>query len=49
MNILETKNIDKYFHDPVEFQVLKNIDLITSKMQLLILGDVEAFKRAISV
>ena len=25
MNILETKYIDKYFHDPVEFQIAKKI------------------------
>ncbi len=37
------------FSQEEELVILKNIDLITSKMQLLILGDVEAFKRAISV
>ena len=26
-NILETKQLSKSFHDPVEFQALKNIDL----------------------
>ena len=26
-NIIETKNLDKFFHDPMEFQALKNIDL----------------------
>lgn len=26
-NIIETKNLDKYFHDPVEFQALKNINI----------------------
>ena len=25
--IIETKNLDKFFHDPVEFQALKNINL----------------------
>lgn len=27
MPIIETKNLDKYFHDPVEFQALKNINI----------------------
>ncbi|MDX2173837.1 MAG: ABC transporter ATP-binding protein [Bacteroidota bacterium] len=35
MNILETKNIDKYFHDPVEFQVLKNISFDVKKGEFL--------------
>ncbi len=35
MNILETKNIDKYFHDPVEFQVLKNIAFDVKKGEFL--------------
>jgi lipoprotein-releasing system ATP-binding protein len=26
-NIIETKNLNKSFHDPVEFQALKNIDI----------------------
>lgn len=26
-NIIETKNLDKFFHDPVEFQALKNVDI----------------------
>lgn len=26
-NVIETKNLDKYFHDPVEFQALKNINI----------------------
>ncbi len=25
--IIETKNLNKYFHDPVEFQALKNVDI----------------------
>jgi lipoprotein-releasing system ATP-binding protein len=35
MNILETKNINKYFHDPVEFQVLKNISFTVKKGEFL--------------
>lgn len=35
MNILETKNIDKYFHDPFEFQVLKNIAFDVKKGEFL--------------
>jgi lipoprotein-releasing system ATP-binding protein len=35
MNILETKNIEKYFHDPVEFQVLKNIAFDVKKGEFL--------------
>ena len=35
MNILETKNINKYFHDPVEFQVLKNISFAVEKVEFL--------------
>jgi len=35
MNILETKNINKYFHDPVEFQVLKNISFTVRKGEFL--------------
>ena len=35
MNILETKNINKYFHDPVEFQVLKNISFNVKKGEFL--------------
>ena len=31
MNILETKNIDKFFHQPTEFQVLKNISFDVKK------------------
>lgn len=27
MNIIETKNLNKSFHDPVEFQALKNINI----------------------
>lgn len=26
-NIIETKNLNKFFHDPVEFQALKNINI----------------------
>ena len=26
-NIIETKNLDKFFHDPLEFQALKNINM----------------------
>lgn len=26
-NIIETKGLDKFFHDPTEFQALKNIDM----------------------
>ena len=37
------------FSQEEELVIFKNIDLITSKMQLLILGDIEAFKKAISV
>jgi lipoprotein-releasing system ATP-binding protein len=35
MNILETKNISKYFYDPVEFQVLKNISFTVGKGEFL--------------
>ncbi len=35
MNILETKNIDKYFHEPTEFQVLKNISFDVKKGEFL--------------
>lgn len=35
MNILETKNINKFFHDPVEFQVLKNISFTVGKGEFL--------------
>lgn len=35
MKILETNNINKYFHDPVEFQVLKNISFNVRKGEFL--------------
>jgi len=35
MNILETKNIDKFFHQPMEFQVLKNISFEVKKGEFL--------------
>lgn len=35
MNILETKNIDKSFHEPTEFQVLKNISFDVKKGEFL--------------
>lgn len=35
MNILETKNIDKFFHQPTEFQVLKNISFEVKKGEFL--------------
>lgn len=35
MNILETKNINKYFHDPVRFQVLNNISFEVKKGEFL--------------
>lgn len=35
MNILETKNINKYFHDPVQFQVLNNISFQVKKGEFL--------------
>lgn len=35
MDILETKNINKYFHDPLEFQVLKNISFTVGKGEFL--------------
>ncbi len=35
MNILETKNVNKFFHDPVEFQVLKNISFSVGKGEFL--------------
>lgn len=31
--ILETKQLSKYFHDPVEFRALKNIDLVIPEGQ----------------
>jgi lipoprotein-releasing system ATP-binding protein len=30
-NILETKNLDKFFRDPVDFQALKNVNVIIRK------------------
>lgn len=35
MNILETKNVNKFFHDPVEFRVLKNISFSVGKGEFL--------------
>lgn len=35
MNILKTKNIDKFFHEPTEFQVLKNIEFEVKKGEFL--------------
>lgn len=35
MKILQTKNIDKYFHQPTEFQVLKNIGFDVKKGEFL--------------
>lgn len=35
MNILETKNINKFFHEPTEFQVLKNIAFNVKKGEFL--------------
>ncbi|KXK40507.1 MAG: ABC transporter ATP-binding protein [Saprospiraceae bacterium] len=35
MNILETKNITKYFYSPVEFQVLKDISFSVRKGEFL--------------
>lgn len=35
MNILETKNINKFFHEPTEFQVLKNISFDVKKGEFL--------------
>lgn len=35
MNILETREIDKFFHDPVEFQVLKKISFEVKKGEFL--------------
>ncbi len=37
------------FSQEEELFILRNIDLLTSNMELLILGDIEAFKKAISV
>ena len=33
--ILKTENIDKYFYDPIEFQVLKNISFVVQKGEFL--------------
>jgi lipoprotein-releasing system ATP-binding protein len=33
--ILKTENIDKYFYDPIEFQVLKNISFEVQKGEFL--------------
>ena len=33
--ILKTENIDKFFHDPNEFQVLKNIEFDVKKGEFL--------------
>lgn len=35
MNILETKNIDKFFHEPTEFQVLKEISFDVKRGEFL--------------
>ena len=35
MNILETKNIDKFFYNPIEFQVLKKIGFEVKKGEFL--------------
>ena len=35
MKIIETNNIDKYFYDPVEFQVLKNVSFYVNKGEFL--------------
>ena len=35
MNILQTKNIDKFFYQPTEFQVLKNISFDVKKGEFL--------------
>ncbi len=35
MNILETKNINKFFHEPTEFQVLKEISFNVKKGEFL--------------
>jgi lipoprotein-releasing system ATP-binding protein len=34
-NILKTENVSKYFYDPVEFQVLKNIEFEVQKGEFL--------------
>ena len=33
-SILKTENINKFFHDPTEFQVLKNISFEGKKLML---------------
>lgn len=33
--ILKAENIDKYFHDPIDFQVLKNIKFEVEKGEFL--------------
>ena len=33
--ILKTENIDKYYYDPIEFQVLKNISFEVQKGEFL--------------
>ncbi|MBL7885396.1 MAG: ABC transporter ATP-binding protein [Flavobacterium sp.] len=35
MNILETKSVNKFFHEPTEFQVLKNISFEVKKGEFL--------------
>ena len=35
MDILQTKNIDKFFYQPTEFQVLKNISFDVKKGEFL--------------
>ena len=35
MNILETKKINKFFHEPTEFQVLKDISFDVKKGEFL--------------
>jgi lipoprotein-releasing system ATP-binding protein len=35
MQVLKTTSIDKYFHDPVEFQVLKDINISVEKGEFL--------------
>jgi lipoprotein-releasing system ATP-binding protein len=35
MNCVETKNINKYFHDPVDFHVLKDVSFTVNKGEFL--------------
>ena len=47
--ILKTENIDKFFHDPNEFQVLKNIEFDVKKGEFLSMIGKSGFLRWIPI